>query len=190
MVLFTSGRKENGKMAANKTWEVVDEDHLRSEGASRHNTRQSLRWLAELLDSRYTFLGIRFGWDPIVGLIPGFGDILTSFAGFYILIQASNLGAPPSIILRMGLNLVIDNLFDAVPILGHIFDVFWRANLMNVALLDRYLENPRRTVARSRAVVIFTLLGVIIVSLLCAAFAAYLAIMLIQWILRFSGTWV
>lgn len=157
--------------------------------ASQNEVRQRLHWLAELLDSKYKILGIRLGWDPIVGLIPGFGDLLTSLAGFYIILEASNLGAPTSVILRMGINLIIDNLFDTVPILGHIFDVFWRANLMNVALLERYLAEPRRTVVGSRAVVAFTLLAVVFVSFACAAIAAVLAVVLIRWIVNLQYNW-
>jgi hypothetical protein len=175
-------------MAVSKQWQVVD-DGPRGEGGGRDNRRHRLHWLAQLLDSQFNFLGVRLGWDPIIGLIPGFGDLLTSLAGFYIIVEAGNLGAPPSVILRMGINLIVDNMFDTVPILGHVFDVFWRANLRNVALLERYLEQPRRTVVRSRAVVAFTLFAVVFVSFLCAAVAAYLAVVLLQWLLRQNGGW-
>lgn len=174
-----------------KQWEVVDDgtDSYRNEGAKRFNRAERIRWLARLLDSQFNFLGIRIGWDAILGLIPGVGDIATNLAGFFILIEASNLGAPPSVILRMGLNLIIDNVLDTVPLLGNIFDIFWRANTRNVALLERYMENPRRTVLRSRMVVVFTLVMVAAVSIACVALAIFAVAAILQWLTAGFRTW-
>jgi len=170
-------------------WEVVNEDNEKyhRDGAARHNSAQNLRWIAEMLDGRFRVLGIRFGWDSILGLIPGFGDIATNLVSFYLMIQASSLGAPPSVILRMGLNLVIDNLLDMIPLIGNLADVFWRANIRNVNLLERYMLNPRRATVSSRWVVGFTLVVVVFSALACAALALYFSAMLIQWIFGASN---
>jgi len=178
-------------MARPTDWEVVDHDNTRhhQEGARRHNSARNLRWLAETLDSRYRIFGIRIGWDAILGLIPGFGDVATNVAGFYIMLQASNLGAPASVILRMGLNLVIDNLFDSVPVFGNIADIFWRANLRNVTLLERYMENPRRATVSSRWVVGLTALFVVLSALLCAALGIYFGVILLRWLFSAGQGW-
>ncbi|MGZ3713543.1 MAG: DUF4112 domain-containing protein [Bdellovibrionota bacterium] len=178
-------------MATVKKWEVVDEqgETFQREDSGQFGSVQNLRWLAHTLDSQFNVLGVRVGWDAILGLIPGIGDLATNIAAFYIVIQASNLGAPASVILRMGLNLIIDNLVEAVPFLGHFFDAFWRANIMNVDLLERYLENPRKTTVSSRWVVVLTLTGVLLVSMACIAIAAYFTFFALHWIVSSMQVW-
>lgn len=174
-------------MAQENRWEVVSGEGGRESGAGSRGSAEHLRWLAEMLDSHFNVLGVKVGWDAILGMIPGIGDLATNLAGFYIMALAANLGATPSVILRMGLNLIIDNLLDAVPILGSFFDIFWRANLKNVALLERYLEDPQRTVSNSRGVVLFAIAGVLLVSLACIGLAIYLAALLFQWLFGAGG---
>ena len=88
-----------------------------------------IRKLADLMDSKYSFLGWRIGWDGILGLIPGIGDFATNLVSFYILYKAALLGCPFSVLSRMGLNLLIDNVLDTLPLVGNLFDFAWRANL-------------------------------------------------------------
>jgi hypothetical protein len=178
-------------MAQSARWEVVnnDGDRYHEEGAKRYNSAQNLRWIADLLDSRFRVLGVPLGWDAILGLIPGLGDLTTNLASFYIMVQASNLGAPPSVILRMGLNLLIDNLLDSIPVLGNLADIFWRANTRNVALLDRYMRNPRRTSVRSGWVVALTIGVVMVSALACAALALYFGWAVLRWAAAGMAGW-
>src|SRR5690554_6293993 len=110
------------------------------------------RGLARLLDSviRIPGTNIRLGLDPILGLVPGMGDALGAGLAGYAIVLAARLGAPPSVIVRMVGNVLIDMLVGAVPILGDLFDVGYKANLRNVTLLERYLERPARTRQTSR----------------------------------------
>ena len=99
--------------------------------------------LAQLLDSRFRIpgTGIRFGLDGIIGLVPGLGDLATLAPSAYLLVQANRLGASKATMLRMASNTGIDFAIGAVPLLGDIFDVGFKANNRNVALLRADLEN-------------------------------------------------
>ncbi|RZA04336.1 MAG: DUF4112 domain-containing protein [Proteobacteria bacterium] len=140
---------------------------------------QHLRWLAEMLDSKFRLPGgIRVGWDGILGFIPGLGDVATSGISLYILFQAAMMGAPPAILGRMALNILIDNVLDFIPVIGNLFDFFWKSNLKNIALLDRYLADPARTARRSRWAIALTVAAVAIfaVALITAAVMASIAV--------------
>lgn len=101
--------------------------------------------------------GIRVGYDSIIGLVPGIGDTLTLAPSIYILKLARDCDAPPALLGRMGFNLGVDWLIGLVPLVGDIFDVGWKANLKNAALLRQHVEalhdTPRAPVsARTRPI--------------------------------------
>ncbi|MEJ0069880.1 MAG: DUF4112 domain-containing protein [Pseudomonadota bacterium] len=100
-----------------------------------------LRRLATLMDAAVTIpvVNVRIGWDPVLGLIPGGGDALSAAISAYIVVEAARLGVPTRTLLRMIANIAIDFVVGTVPIAGDWFDVIWRANLMNVDLLERHL---------------------------------------------------
>ncbi len=87
-------------------------------------------------------LGIRFGLDSIIGLVPGLGDTVTSFVSLYILNVASRLGVPRVTLIRMAANIAIDFAVGSVPLLGDVFDVYWKANQKNVELVRRHTLAP------------------------------------------------
>src|SRR5688572_15966804 len=101
---------------------------------------QRARQLAELLDSRFSVAGIRFGLDSIVGLIPGVGDIATLLAGLYPLYVAQKHGIGLPTRARMLGNLLLDAGLGAVPLLGDIFDVAYKANTKNLRILEKSLH--------------------------------------------------
>jgi uncharacterized protein DUF4112 len=104
--------------------------------------------LAQLLDGAFVVPGttIRFGLDALIGLIPGIGDAVTTLISLYIVNEARALGAPRVLIARMLANVAVDGLVGAVPLLGDAFDVVWRANRRNLALLRGHLERAPRDV--------------------------------------------
>jgi hypothetical protein len=106
-----------------------------------------IRHLADWLDTRFEIPGtnIRFGFDSIIGLMPGVGDLITTLLGAYIIVRARELGAPPLLLARMTLNLVIDTLGGAVPILGDLFDLAFKSHVRNVRLLLGWLEQQDRS---------------------------------------------
>ncbi len=118
----------------------------------RRRAQKRAERLAQLLDNSLTVpgTGIRFGVDALIGLLPGIGDTLGAVLSSTILVEASRLGAPPAVLLKMAANVGIDTLLGAVPLAGDIFDIAWRANLRNVKILENYLQEPQRMGRRSR----------------------------------------
>jgi hypothetical protein len=104
-----------------------------------------LEALALWMDSAFHIpgLGTRFGLDALIGLVPGVGDTVSTFVSLYILNSARQHGVPRVTLMRMAANVAVDYLLGAVPILGDFFDVYWKANLKNIALLRQHLDaNP------------------------------------------------
>jgi hypothetical protein len=158
---------------------------LRTPPRNRHLQQQSpvrrldpqLELLAYWMDTVFYIpgLGIRFGFDAIIGLIPGLGDILTSLISLYILAAARRYGVPRATLTRMAFNIAVDTIVGAVPLFGDAFDVYWKANVMNVALLRRHvLATPaeQRAARRKDTLFIFGLI-VGLVALLAAIAAVF-----------------
>lgn len=112
-------------------------------------------------------MGTSFGIDGLLGLIPGIGDIITTSISIYIIAQAAALGVGATTLIRMALNVGIENLFDMVPVLGNFFDFYWKSNVKNMALLESHLAQPARETIKSRmivALICFALLALLIAS--------------------------
>ncbi len=107
---------------------------------------QRLAALANLLDSYFLVPGtrIRFGLDGLIGLIPFAGDVLGGLLSSLIVIAAWFRGAPPVLLARMLANLALGVVIGIVPILGDAFDIAWKANHRNYALLARHMAEPGR----------------------------------------------
>jgi hypothetical protein len=103
--------------------------------------------LASLLDTAFVLPGtqVRFGLDALIGLVPGIGDAITMAMSLYIVHEARQLGAPGHVLLRMLANVAFDGVIGAVPLVGDAFDVMWRANRRNMALLQRWLARENRS---------------------------------------------
>jgi hypothetical protein len=95
---------------------------------------------ARLLDTAFRIPGtrIRFGWDPIIGLIPGVGDLVGPAYSVLILLTAIRLRVPRIVQLRMLLTVMVDVAVGAIPIVGDLFDVVWKSSQWNLALLERH----------------------------------------------------
>ena len=98
--------------------------------------------LATLMDTAFVIPGteVRFGLDALIGLVPGIGDAITTVMSLFIVSEARALGAPPTLIARMLANVALDSLVGAVPLAGDVFDVAFRANRRNMALLRAHLD--------------------------------------------------
>lgn len=138
---------------------------------------ERLRRWSYLLDSAFRIPGtnIRFGWDPIVGLIPGIGDLSSPAFAALLLTQALRMRVPRIVMGRMLINAGVDALLGFVPVLGNIVDVGWKANARNMALLERHAE-PGVPPRRSDVLFVY---GVIILL----AFIAMLPAVLLLWVL-------
>lgn len=142
-------------------------------GHDRHLRR--FRALAYLLDSAVRIPGTRqgVGLDFVLGLVPGIGDLAGGVLSAYGLWVAVQVGAPRSVLLRMAGNIAVDTVVGTVPVLGDLFDLGFRANLRNLALLERWLESPGRTQRASRALVVAVALGLAVLALGLAAALAW-----------------
>ena len=132
----------------------------------RNAEADRVRALARLLDSAIRIPGtnIRFGVDSIIGLVPGVGDITGAALSGYIMLAASRLGVPPAVLGRMLLNLGLDTLVGTIPVLGDLFDLGYRANVRNAALLDAHLAAPVAGRKSTKWVVAAALLGVALLA--------------------------
>lgn len=85
--------------------------------------------------------GYRVGFDAIIGLIPGLGDVVGGILSAYIVYEASRLGVPKKTLLHMTFNVAVETLIGAVPIVGDVFDAAWKTNTKNIFLLDKHLNS-------------------------------------------------
>jgi hypothetical protein len=95
------------------------------------------RALANLLDAQFSIMGFKFGLDALVGLIPVLGDTIMLAASTYPIHVAQKHGFKKSVIRRMKLNIALDYVIGLVPVAGDFFDAAYKANLKNVALLEK-----------------------------------------------------
>lgn len=149
---------------------------IESSGSVRANTGVArLRSFARVLDSAFRVPGTRwrFGLDPILGLVPGVGDVVGGSMALYLLWVAARAGAPAPVLTRMALNIGVDTLFGAIPLLGDLLDAGWKANNRNLRILEEFLEQPDRTRSRSKALLVglLLLLVVLLVGVFWLAFA-------------------
>jgi uncharacterized protein DUF4112 len=148
--------------------------------ASTDPARRS-RALARLLDESLRIPGtqVRFGLDPILGLVPGLGDVVTTGVAMLIVVDAARLGAPPAVLARMVGNIMADAALGAIPVAGDVLDVFARVNSRNLALLDRHLAAPAAVHRASRRFLLL-LGGAVVVG-----FVALLALSLVvlRWLI-------
>ena len=104
----------------------------------------TVRALAHLLDGAIRIPGtnLRFGLDAVLGLVPGVGDVAGAALSGVVILAAARHGVGAAVLLRMLLNVAIDMVVGAVPVLGDLFDVAFRASARNLALLERTLADP------------------------------------------------
>jgi len=130
------------------------------------------------MDSAYRVPGtsIRFGWDPIVGLVPGVGDVATASFAVTILYHAYLLGVPRVVLLRMVLNTLIDLAAGLVPFAGDVADIAWKSNSLNLALLERHERPGAKPTSGDWAIVLLAVIvigGVLALVLLSVSMMAY-----------------
>ena len=101
-----------------------------------------LEALGRLMDGAFVLPGtnIRLGLDAIIGLVPVVGDVISGLVSSYLIWEARQLGAPRWLIARMMANTFLDTTIGAIPLVGDAFDLLFRANMKNMALLRRHME--------------------------------------------------
>ena len=145
----------------------------------RQERLQRLRSLARLLDSCIPLPGgFRIGLDALVGLVPVVGDVAGALMSGYILNEARLLGASNSVLVRMSLNLLLETVVGAVPLVGDLFDAGFKANLRNIALLERYHLDPQGSRSESRWIV--AAFGLVLAGVVAAVIAV--PVLLLVWL--------
>ena len=136
------------------------------------------RILAYILDNSIRIPGtsIRFGLDPLIGLIPGLGDAVAGLAGTMILLLAAQQRVPKIVLVRMSLNIGLNSVLGAIPVAGDLFSAWFKSNLRNLDLLERQSAPGRRSTASDWAFVIGLIMAIVI--LIGGAFIAVI------WLLR------
>lgn len=149
-----------------------------SEG--QHQRLLALRRVAQLMDSAFVVPGTsyRIGLDPIIGLLPWVGDLVSPVFTIALLWQARDVRVPKVVLLRMIVNAAIDAIIGAVPIAGDLFDFGFKANQKNLALLERHAYEEHRPSAGDWLFVLATAAAVIAI----AAIPFVVAGMLISWL--------
>jgi hypothetical protein len=142
------------------------------------------RW-AWMLDARFRVPGtqIRFGLDPILALIPGVGDLASPIFAIALIVQGVHQRVPKVVLLRMLGNAFLDALIGAVPLAGPIGDIFFRANLRNLNLLERH---ARPGLPPSRADYVFVF-GLALVCGMLIAIPVALGIWMVYALSQFVG---
>jgi hypothetical protein len=113
-------------------------------------------FVTRILDDLFTVPGTRqrIGVEPIVGLIPGAGDVMSAAVGIWLIVEATRFRLPPTVIGRMVLNTLVDLVVGLVPILGDLFDFAFKSNSRNLALFRRYASDPGASTREHRLVLI------------------------------------
>lgn len=129
---------------------------------------ETLHRIATLLDEAFQIPGtsFRFGLDPLIGLVPGIGDLISGLASFLIIHAAWQRRLPKATLARMVSNVAVDTVVGSIPVLGDAFDAAWKSNRKNVILLQRESSNLSRS--QSWRDWLF-LLGIAVVLLLLTA---------------------
>jgi hypothetical protein len=136
--------------------------------------------LAKVLDTTVKIPGtpLYLGLDPLLGLIPGIGDMLANLIGTFILILAARLQVPQIIMVRMSLNLLINGTIGAVPILGDLFSVWFRSHSRNAVLLREAATKPYRNNQRDWFYVAGIISGTVVLLLLAIAAVLWIVVKL------------
>jgi hypothetical protein len=158
-----------------------------SEAARDIDRARNVRALARFLDSAISIPGTnwRIGFDAIVGVVPVVGDLIGGSLSAYIILEAARAEVPILTLARMLGNIGIDTLVGSVPAVGDVFDAAWKANIKNVALLERHLAVSAPPAQEKRSGIGPAVLAMITLVLIVAAgFALSIFVARFVWGLR------
>ena len=118
-------------------------------GRPREDLDPLFAFVARIMDTVFTIPGtnIRFGLDPLLGLIPAFGDLAATLVSTLLILESSRHSVPKIVLARMALNVLINAVLGSVPVAGDVFSVFFRSNVKNYALLQRHAGSKRTSTA-------------------------------------------
>lgn len=106
---------------------------------------KSVSKISKLMDSQFEIKGFKFGLDPILNIVPFAGDAVTGFISFALVYSMYKHGASSKIVVKMLLNVFLDILVGAIPVLGWVFDFYFKANNRNINLLNEHYLQGKHT---------------------------------------------
>jgi len=128
-----------------------------------------LQLLSQRLDESITLPGTKYkiGIDPIIGLIPGGGDVIGGILSMYIMHTGIKMGVQKTVIIKMFRNIALDFLIGWIPIIGDIFDIVWKSNQKNVKLIEESLnlENDNTLLGYMMILLLILILVIVIAGL-------------------------
>ena len=121
-------------------------DAIKTAGPTRADALARVALVAKLMDNAFLIPGLnrRVGFDAVIGLIPGVGDVVSAALASYIIWEARQLGLPRWKIARMIGNVAADTAIGAIPFAGDVFDIFFKANQRNLRIIHEHLGLPKR----------------------------------------------
>jgi hypothetical protein len=153
--------------------EVVGTPRAEWFAAAERRIGRVTRVLDELIEVPGT--PIKVGLDPVIGLIPIAGDAVSALAGAWVILEASRFGLPRVVLARMVLNLAVDLGIGAIPLLGDVYDLFFRSNSRNLDLFRRHALDPTASTRGDQALFIgLALLVVGVVWLVVTVLGAFI----------------
>lgn len=141
--------------------------------------------IAGWMDEAFVVPGTRYrvGWDGVLGLVPGLGDLLAALPALWIIKRGVELGVSRAVLLRMAGNVLLENVIGSIPLAGDLFDFVWKANRRNVRLIRRYAGAPEATSRRSVAAL--GVAGVLLAVLLASV--VVMPIVVLVWLVGALG---
>jgi hypothetical protein len=108
--------------------------------------------LAHFLDEQFKIGGLTFGVDPLLDFIPGIGDFFGLVLSLYIIWIAKQVQIPEKEITHMVFNVIFDFLIGLIPFLGIVGDVAFKANMKNIRILEKYMNEKSPAVVEAEIV--------------------------------------
>lgn len=141
---------------------------------------QRIRQISHLLDNAIRIPGTnyRIGLDPILGLLPGGGDLVGMVFSAYMIVTAAKMGVPQEKLVQMVSNIIVDTFAGSVPVVGDLFDVAWKSNIKNLELLEDHLGSPQTETKVNWWFVAGILAGLLLITLLIIS----LSVAIISWL--------
>ena len=148
-------------------WEVLPPE----QEAKKTQLEPLFKWLALVMDDFLRVPGtrLRFGLDPLIGLIPGLGDTASAVASALTLIYAARRGLPKILLARMSLNILINEVIGIIPGIGDAFSFWFKSNRRNYDLLQKHWEAPRHRRAPRSSDWLFVIAVLAVLSLVVVA---------------------
>jgi len=165
-------------------WEVLPPE----DKAGRQQVEPLFRWIALLMDNLVRVPGTQFriGLDPLLGLIPGLGDTGSALVSALALIQAARLGVPKIVLVRMSLNILLNQLIGIVPVFGDAFSFWFKSNARNHELIRKHGAVSASAKKAGRGDWFFVL-GVLVALLLLVSAGIFVSLYLVQQLFQIAS---